>query len=278
MRPGARTSRGFALALVMLVSMVSVLTVAVMLERSAQATRAARRGEELYLRHHEQAGMRDMIGMAMAYRALNVGEMKPGGTAGVVLAVEGRGEVVIRVADGQGAILAAAGDGAAAVLRTAAERVAEVDPQGTAAGRNTRLRGPAKTSVHAAPRAVLEALYKAVDPEGPGGAFAAAVQEARAGKRMSANDIAAALRTAGAPEEAAGFIQGLFTSEASLYRVRVESRGPGGRAVPGGRFEGLIQGDPRGGAGGAHWAFLEWKRLEEGDAWTADEALDAGDR
>ena len=269
--------RGYALALVMLLGMVAALSVAVLLEGSAQAARASQRAVDLYLRHHEQAGMRDMIGMALGYRALNVGDLRAEGSTKITLSVGGAGEVEVRAADGQGTILRTSGEGVAGVLRVAAEQAGLIDAAGTAAGKNTRERGPAKTSVNSAPRAVLEALFKAVDAEGPATAFANAVLEMRGGKRLTQADISVALRNAGTDPEVARLLEGMLTADPGLFRVRVESRGPGGagRAT---RFEGLIQGDPRGGAAGAMWAFLVWVRLEDGAAWTPDEAFDAAER
>ncbi len=270
------TRRAYALAMVMLLGTVCIFGVVAVLERATESGRAGKRAVESYLRHHEQAGLRDIIGLALSFRGLNAGDLKPESSTKMVITVEGSGEVEVRVADGQGTLLQASGAGVADVLRAAAEQLAKIDPQGTATGRNTRERGPAKISINSAPRAVLAALFKAVDAEGPAEAFASAVLEKRASQRLTTGDIGALLQTAGADDEVRKLIEGLLTADPGLFKVRVESRGAGGTV--GVRFEGLIQGDPRGGAAGSQWAFLTWTRLEDHQQWTPDDAFDAGER
>ncbi|MFN0012055.1 MAG: hypothetical protein ACKVS8_10470 [Phycisphaerales bacterium] len=270
------TRRAYALAMVMLLGTVCIFGVAAVLERATESGRAGKRAVDSYLRHHEQAGLRDIIGLALSFRGLNVGDLKPEASTKMNITVEGSGEVEVRVADGQGTLLLASGEGVADVLRAAADQLSTLDPQGTATGKNTRERGPAKVSINSAPRAVLTALFKAVDAQGPAEAFASAALEKRADQRLTSADVGAMLQTAGADEEVRKLVEGLLTTEPGLFKVRVESRGPGGRV--GARFEGLIQGDPRGGAAGSQWAFLTWTRLEDDQQWTPDDALDAGER
>ncbi|MBL8757889.1 MAG: hypothetical protein JNK35_05610, partial [Phycisphaerae bacterium] len=138
--------------------------------------------------------------------------------------------------------------------------------------------GPLKVNVNAAPREVLVALARAVDPRGPAETFADQVIERRGGsggteggsREGTPNPAAAGLsqellqriiNDAGFRDrEPAELLTSMLATRSTLLRVTVAMRDPIRRIVT--RHDGLVQ---RSVVRNQPCAFLTWRRLTEVD-------------
>ena len=80
-----------------------------------------------------------------------------------------------------------------------------------------RERGPAAVSLNSASREVLETLVAAIDPTGTGAAFADAVFQRRADKRLRAADVGGLLTSSGLPQEKQALLAAMVSAEPSLW-------------------------------------------------------------
>lgn len=276
----APRARAFALPLVILLALVGTIVATLILEFQGNQTRAEERSIDAYRAHHEQQGIAELLELW-----LGIGRPQdiPPGEA---LAFEIRGpagEIYhIEVRDGQGTLLARPGPSSNPDLAPVADayaRAAEALRDRPESADLLRTHGPLKVNANAAPREVLVALARAVDPRGPAETFADQVIERRggsggaeSGSRDAAPSPAAAaglsqellqriINDAGFRDrEPAELLASMLVTRSTLLRVTVAMRDPVRRIVT--RHEGLVQ---RSVVRNQPCAFLTWRRLTEAD-------------
>lgn len=276
----AARPRAFALPLVILLALVGTIVATLILEFQGNQTRAEERSIDAYRAHHEQQGIAELLELWMGIGRPQ--DIPPG----EALAFEIRGpagEIYhVEIRDGQGTLLARPGPASnpdAAPVADAYARAAESLRDRPDAGDLVRTHGPLKVNVNAAPREVLVALARAVDPRGPAETFADQVLERRGGsdgaeggsREGTPNPAVAAglsqellqriINDAGFRDrEPADLLVSMLATRSTLLRVSVAMRDPVRRIVT--RHEGLVQ---RSVVRNQPCAFLTWRRLTEAD-------------
>ncbi len=273
---GPGRARGYALMVVLLLSIVGVISATMILEQQGVQRLAEERSVEAYRAHHEQQGLSEVIEMWW----LRMG--KPPaliGDAPVALYIRGEHgeEYRIEMSDAQGRVLENADLATDPVSGEIFARVAGRLKGERESARFLRRHGPPLVNVNAAAREVLTALAEEVEPRGPAGVFADAVIRTREDKqKVDPAGLRRIITEAGFKERATiDTLAGLFTTESSLRRVEVLSRDPVRKLIR--HHEGLLVGAGPGGAGAGGaglagtgssqpWAFLTWERKNEEDS------------
>lgn len=256
--PNPARRRGFAMVMVILLTLVAGLSITVILDRHGQAALAERRTIRGYQEHHEQQGLRDLVGTAIEYGALARADRTtaPEPVEIVLLSADGRRYAIV-ADDAHGRVLADGSGSAGPIMTQAAERLRAASAD--AEDRYLRTRGPARVSLATAEEPVLAAVLQAIDPDAPAATFAANVLKARREKPLAAQDINRLLKESGVDEEVISVALRCFTHESLLWRLKVEVTGRDGQVVS--RHLGLLSGGLRSGATNA-WTFLSFERVE----------------
>jgi len=252
--------------MVVLLTFVAGLTISVILDRHAQATLAEARTIANYQDHHEQQGLRNLVGILIQFKAASTADRAADRAADNqtlerVLVTEAGRRIIVRITDDHGRILSDPTTSGGSVMTTAADILRRQYPD--AEKRFLRNRGPGRVSINSAPEAVLTAILTAIDPEGPAQAFAAAVVKARLEKPLAAEDIGRLLKNVGVDDEVQALAIRSFTHESTLSRVQVEVRDRSGKVL--GRHVGLISNAGARATVSTNWTFLSFDRVDSFD-------------
>lgn len=270
----AMPGRGFALPLVLMMSVAVSLLIAVMLERQMAQRLTIARQVEAYQRHHTAKGMQEIIDSwirSVSGRALSSTLVEGVPVLTLTLSDGSIAEVTFR--DAQGTVLSSA---AGLLGRDAREALAirAALPRGTRAANLpplTRDVGPLAVSVRTAPPEVIEAVFTAIGGSSGAREFAQRLVDARTSKTLEQSDISRTAITLGVPGEVRSRLNELLVPEPSLWFVTIEFRsgrsgGSPGRVLAreGGHI--VVQSRRPGRASaGAIWekssAFLTWQKL-----------------
>ncbi|HYE03471.1 MAG TPA: hypothetical protein VD963_09585 [Phycisphaerales bacterium] len=244
-RPRA-SERGFAMPLVVMLALVGGLAVSLVLELTANTALAVRRQTETYAGHHLAVGIKDMTDMWFISAGADVhGKL---GEDGLAYEIELPSGPVVRVylGDGQGSIL-----GSAALLTPAQRERTRLMLARLAVSAPGQLEqvvradGPVAVSLRAAPDPVLEALVATCVGDDSAGVLAE-LAALRQRTPLTAEDLAAAIRAANLPPEAAQALQEMLTVSPVLWRIVVESGASRTDARVLERIEGLLMTGPTG--------------------------------
>lgn len=268
-RPATR--RGYALVLVTLLTMVSTMAVAVILQRHAAVSRSVQRQVEQTRQRHIERGLRELLsGWLRTMRGDSVASRL--GADGHALDIElPAGEVSVWLHDAQG--LAMAGfdalpdqeaERARAIYEALARRVGPGDLE-----RMTRLVGPPRISIATAPLEVLEAAIESVLGEGQAREVAQALREAASEGSLTDTELRnQTLSRAGVEQQDRSLLLRVITAEPELWELDIRSFDSRGRDA--GRYRGLVsiprrQGGARSGSVMSYsplGPFLHWERVE----------------
>lgn len=250
--------RAYAMVLVILLASVAGLTIAVMLDRHAQAALAEQRTVRGYERYHEQQGMRDLVSTIKNFLGSTARDRDD--AEEIRMITEDGLVYTVRVRDEQGRILVDPTSSEGPVMRRAADLLRQTE--GDAARKYFRDRGPVRVNVNTAPEPVLGAIIRAIDPEGPADAFAQAVARARRDRPIKEQDLAAIFNDVGLDQEVVAIAVRGLAVESGLTGVEVEIRDREGRVAA--RYAGLgIPRSQRGNGVGSEWVFLTFDHVEQ---------------
>ncbi|MFG0283324.1 MAG: hypothetical protein ACF8R7_02785 [Phycisphaerales bacterium JB039] len=227
-RANSARRRGYALVLVTLLTMVSSMAVAVILQRHAAVRRSVVRQVEQTRQRHIERGLREVIsGWLRTVRGDSVADrLGPDGHALDILLPEGR-TVSIAMRDAQGAVLAGFDalpqeelEQALALYEGFASRVGPTDLE-----RMTRLVGPARISVATAPPEAVEAAVEAALGPQRAAEIAAEIREAVAEGPVTDSSLRnQTLQSAGvAPADRTAVLR-LLTAEPELWELDIRIR------------------------------------------------------
>lgn len=156
--PVCRTRRGFAMAFVLLLALISSLVISATLTRQDAQGRMVQRQVRDYQDHHDMLGVRSIVELWMSHAdAVDLVEMAHSEGVDHTFIIEGVMKIAVTVADGQGTPVADAALAPTSIrpaYRAILDRLPE-DRRGL-----VRPRGAPMISPNAAPRAVLEALLE----------------------------------------------------------------------------------------------------------------------
>ena len=261
--------RGYALVLVTLLTMVSSMAVAVILQRHAAVSRSVQRQVEQTRQRHVERGLRELLsGWLRTMRGDSVAaRLGPGGHA---LDIELPGGVVsVWLRDGQGLAMAdfdalpePDAERARAVYETLARRVGPGDLE-----RMTRLAGPSRISVASAPPDALEAAIESILGAGQAREVARLVREAAIAGPLTDTQLRnQTLSQAGVEPSDRSLLMRVITVEPELWELDIRSFDTRGRDA--GRYRALVsiprrQGGARSGSVMSYsplGPFLHWER------------------
>ena len=221
--------RGYALVLVTLLTMVSSMAVAVILQRHAAVRRSVVRQVEQTRQRHIERGLREIIsGWLRTVRGESVAErLGPDGHALDILLPEGR-IVSVSMRDAQGAVLAGFDalpeedyPSAVSLYEGFASRIGPTDLE-----RMTRLAGPMKISVATAPPEAVEAAVEAALGPQRAPDIAAEIREAVATGPVTDSSLRnQTLQAAGVPPADRSTLLRLITAEPELWELDIQITG-----------------------------------------------------
>lgn len=251
--------------MVVLLTFVAGLAITVLLNRHAQAALAEARTVANYTDHHEQQGLRILVGTITQFNGTPPGQKQTFQPNEVLLNTKGGRRISVRITDAHGRILSDPSTSGGTVMADAAESLRAQYPD--ADKRFLRNRGPGRVCINSAPEPVIVAILNAIDPEAPAPAFAASVLKARIEAPLQATDIGRLLKEVGVDEEVQAVALRAFTSDSTLSRVQVEVADSAGKVLS--RHLGLISTAGGGAIAATNWTFLAFDRVEAFDDETA---------
>lgn len=261
--------RGYALVIVVLLTVVVGLTAAVGMQRQSSESLSVARQMAAYQQHHAARGMQEAIGVWLrAVNARTVAESLGDGGHALDISLADGSTLSVYLHDGQGTALAdltalpqANIDDAGAVLRRLATSVSEPDFR-----RFTREGGPMAVSVGTAPEAVLTAVAEAFVVEGSAESLVRElVGRRRSGLALDRAMLTEACAAAGITGTERSTVLRMLVIEPELWWATAVLRAPG-RGVTA-RYGGLVQlrsAASSGGIGNAGGSFLTWVDLGVG--------------
>ncbi len=264
----ARTRRAYALPLVMLLALVGTIAATLIVEFQGNQRRAEEQSVEAYRAHHEQQGIAEVLELW-----LGLGRPQEIPPEGLAFQIRGpAGEIYqIELRDGQGTLLAnpgtPSGDNGQAMgeaFARAAAMLGGMDAAHADPAREPLVRrhGPVRVNANSAPREVLVALARAVDPRAAAESFAAAGVERRDQAMIDDAGLRRLIADAGFRDrEPADLLTGMLVTRSTLLEVDVAMRDPLRHMVA--RHRGLIQ---RSVVKNQPCAFLKWERVVETDS------------
>jgi len=240
--------RGFALALVVLLTMVSSIAIAVLLQRQGQQNRTVTRQMRWTQERHLERGLREVIGAWLPTASQRLSDIAEGSGHALDVELPGGRLVRVEVEDAQGALLAEtaaldADDAASAQSMLAALYERVPDPSSREA--LTRPVGPLAVSALAAPEPVLAAAAEVV--LGPGAAedLAQEIVLARADREGPGTQWLRRLFADANPDrEVRAELRRLIAAETVLWRLRIQVRGDLDRQAVA-EYEALVEVDGR---------------------------------
>lgn len=238
-----RSDRAFALPLILLIGLVAGASMAILLTRAAQTSRAAQVQIDGYRQHHTQAGIRVMSEVWSQFFKRAPEREGPGAVLGYDITLSDGPRMQVRFIDAQGPLRLDVSDmpvDVANVLNEASRRIrGGVSP--SAASRLIRDRGPGRVSLNSASVEVLEALAEAAGGSGAG--FSSAVLNKRATGYIQPTDVRAIVAASGLAGPEADRLEQCVTASPQLWVLTATIRSAAGEIVD--RQGGLVLGTVR---------------------------------
>jgi hypothetical protein len=257
-----RTRRGFALPLVVLLTLIASLSLVLLLERRAVAHRTVQRQVQTYSAHHRAAGIQETITQWLGTTRVRGRESLSDTGLAFRLVLPGGEEIRVGMEDGQGAALIDETNLTAerrTIVRRMREYLAQQPPELT--DRATRAVGPAEISIRAAPAIVIDALVVAiVDPDRQERAVEAILSRRNAGL-LTREELPRALTDVGVTDEERDLILSMLVESPSVWQIVAEIADSRGRRLS--RSGGLMEWRPeaRSDVSGHAGMFLTWEDL-----------------
>lgn len=270
-----RPARGFALPLVVILSMVATIAIAVMLERQGHQTRATVRQMRWTQDRHLERGVREVTGAWLTGASRRLNDIsKKGGHALDLTMTDGR-TIRLSVEDAQGTVLSnfegvpendlpfAQGAYDSVLLRAGDAETLE---------RWTRTVGPAAISAVSATEEVLAAAASPMIGDGQASAMARDIVLAREGARDASGSqwLRKVVADYFTDLEDRRAMQRMLLAEPNLWRLRISVLD--GRDRVGSMYEAVVHVDGReirqradSGAFTPMGPFLLWRRLDEAE-------------
>lgn len=250
--------------LVMVLGVIGLLAVGTLMFRRNTSLFASDMQSDAYVAHHFQFGVRDLV-MTVLQTSKRVPESRLAtGTIGFDAELEGGLTLEVRLRDAQGSVLLWADDTPSIRVTVLRRAIRSLVDQQLTDERYLRAMGPAKVSVHAAPKEVLSAMLRGIDPQANGDQFAESIIEARQSADLTVNELRSRAQTAGVNADRLELVDAMLSVDSTLWWVQARILDSQGRAV----FQqgGLMQGGLRPGLGASStsWQVLHWKDLPEG--------------
>jgi type II secretory pathway component PulK len=253
-----RRQAGYALAIVMLLAIVAGLAVATLMGRQSETRLSVQRQVTGYESHHWQQGLRELIQFWLTVMKRAEGSKLSEATVGFDMELRDGYIVEIRLIDGQSQLLRSMDFSASGTPNPMDVACDNMFARGLASRETMRLRGPAKVSIHTAPRIVLEELVRAVAPSASASRFADMIVERRAERDLSEQDILEAATSSEVPEGDRAKLKSMFTIEASFWRIEATLKDRSGETVM--KQGGLANGMIKSGLLGTNnsWSIITW--------------------
>ncbi len=263
---------GFALPIVMLLSLVGVMVIMSMLTRYASQSRFVMKHRIRYIEHHTQRGVQEMVGTWLDLaRGGAVSEIIRDDGLAFVIDFEGGRRLEVYVHDGQGTLLtdfSSMSERDSQVIERALAELQGDDPNKNLADL-TRRRGPVSVSVMTAPLEVLRAILVGADIDGPtADRVAEEIVHEREQGELAQPDLLRLLGATGVSPESRGRASSVLTVSPTLYAIetRVYDRDRGPMTA---HYTGLVEVESRGNRRGNAQAtfkpagpFLSWEVLD----------------
>lgn len=236
--------RGFALPLVILLTLVVGLGVAVLFQRHGVAALAARRQADDYIHRHAGLGMRELISRWLTTVRGKLQESLDSDGFAFSLALPDGGRVDVTIEDAQGTILSRTDD-----LTGRRREIVELmnytlKPLAPELREQlTRQHGPSEISIESARPEVLLALASAIaGPDAADDVMRSLTQrrdDQAPGRTLTMDQIARALSEARMEPPQIAEFQAMLTTTPTLWLAIAEVKGSGGRVLE--RAGGLIE-------------------------------------
>lgn len=267
-QPGRRQGRGFAMPMVILLSIVVGLGVGVAVSRQVVQSRTVARQVRGYQEHHAAQGLQEAIGaFVQRIDAREIDDSTGENGHAMDLELQGGDVAMVYFEEAQGTMLSALGGlgedslqaNALALERllelTSTERYREI----------TRRVGPWQISPRTAPAEVLRAIIDSVvDDTGISESVTTQVLTRRESEHLTWSEVSDMLQDAGVEDPDRRQLQRIFTFDPELWFVRVDVK-PRGTKRLSARYGGLTyipSGSRRNRAGAnATGVFLTWDNL-----------------
>jgi len=232
-RARTRLGRGFALPLVLIISLVVSTLIAVVLWRQTAQSLLVQKQIERYSGHHIAAGLKEVIGAwvsSVGNRPLHEA-IEADGLA-LTLIPEAGVSVEVYFFEGQGTVLSDLGgltDESFRRARGILGALAREEPRRL--GELTRKYGPVAVSVNTAPEVVLRsAITGAIGADGQ--ALASSIVSARGDGKMTPEQLTDLLQKAGLTDEQRTAVTQVLTAQPVVWNVVARTDGgPGQEAV-----------------------------------------------
>lgn len=264
--------RGFALPMVMLLSLVGVMVVASMLTRYGSQNRFVMRHRMRYVEHHTQRGVQEIVGTWLdLVRGGPIRDIVRDDGLAFVVDYEGGRRLEVFIHDGQGTLLTNSSAMNNREIRVIEGALAELQANGPIGNlaKWTRPRGPTGVSVMSAPFEVLRAVLIGADiQETTADRVADDILQEREKGELTQPDVLRLLGAPGVSPESRGLAAAVLTASPSLFAIetRVYDRGRGPMTA---HYSGLVEVETRGsGRGNAQASFkpagpfLTWEVLD----------------
>lgn len=216
--------RAFALPMVILLTLVAMLALGVILQRTGASSASINLQVRNYRQHHRNAGMQELVDRWLITIHGSMRDQIESDGQAFSLEYPGGIRTNVSVSDGQGALL----DDPRGIYGTEAEYNAiAVDTIKRLLGPDRaadapdyfRKVGPAKISINSAPREVVHAMALAIVPGREGERIAAELLSRRDRALLSQADIRSIALSQGAPAQEASAFDLMFTAEPTVWFV-----------------------------------------------------------
>lgn len=242
----------------MILALVAGAAMVVLFTRRSTALMFANRQSDNYVTHHFLTGLRDTVTVVLQVSHRSREKKLADGVLAFDMAMEDGLTLKVRMVDAQGSIVASADPGDSIrlnIMRMAAQSLME---KGLTDERYMRVSGPAKVSIHSAPREVLIALAEAVDSGCDADAFASGIVESRNTADITQSQFRAVLGQAKVKPENTELFEAMISLEPQLWWVQatVYDRNESVAFEQGGIMQGGLK--PGVGASANAWIPIIW--------------------
>ncbi|MFT3683477.1 MAG: hypothetical protein QM783_00900 [Phycisphaerales bacterium] len=208
------------LPLVMILALVAAAALVILFTRRSTSLSFANRQSDNYVSHHFLAGLRDTVTVVLQVSHKNNQRQLADGVVSFDMALDDGMTIKVRMLDAGGSVVASNDPGDSIRLNVMRQAVARLMEQGLTDERYIRVSGPARVSIHGAPREVLAALAEAVDAGCDADAFATGIVNARHTADISATQFRAILADAKVKTENIELFEAMITLEPNLWWVQ----------------------------------------------------------
>lgn len=252
---------GFAMPLVMMVSLIAGLAIIVLLSRISDTQLATKRQLDNYAMHHNQAGIKEFLDWwSAAYKTPpNTGDQNT--VLGFDMVLADGAKLSVRLYDAQGTLrrrTTAEDRGPALILNRAADDLVR---RGLTSGQYIRDRGPGKVSLASASEEVLSAVARAVSPQADGSSFARGVIEKRRQGKLTVADLRPLSVASQLQDAERHHLEACLETDSQFWRIEAMSIDTLGNIVT--RQGGYAIGRIGSTAGNRSWAIVSWGALDE---------------